>query len=342
MRHLRLNLTPVIIPFKNIRTLPFNLFLFSAHSHFLSLVLPKGFESHSYTWGMKEFYERIRFLKDSAYIAIMQSIVKTILLVISVTTISLGQKTGKPSYQLVWTDDFNNPKIDPGKWGFQTGDGCPNSCGWGNNERQYYTDKKENARIENGRLIIEARKEQTGSRSYSSAKLVTKSKADWQHGRIEIRAKLPSGRGTWPAFWMLPTVEGRKMKWPNDGEIDIMEHVGFNQGMIYGTIHTGKYNHMIGTHKTDSLLVGDVEKEFHTYALEWTHDTMSWYVDDQLYNRLERNGDDNEAWPFNQFKYHLVLNLAVGGNWGGKMGIDDSIWPQRIEVDYVKYYELVN
>ncbi len=269
----------------------------------------------------------------------MQSIVYSLFFIGLSILIGHGEQKEKPSYRLVWEDNFTGKQIDPKKWVFQTGDGCPDVCGWGNNERQYYTDKAENARIENGHLIIEARKEKTGSRSYSSAKLVTKNKADWQHGRIEIRARLPYGRGTWPAFWMLPTVEDRKMKWPYDGEIDIMEHVGFNQGMIYGTIHTGKYNHMIGTHRTDSLFVGDTEKNFHVYALEWTHDSMSWYVDNRLYNKLDRNGEDENAWPFNQFRYHLILNLAVGGNWGGKMGIDDSIWPQRIEVDYIKYYK---
>ena len=130
------------------------------------------------------------------------------------------------------------------------------------------------------------------------------------------------------------------MKWPDDGEIDIMEHVGFNQGMIFGTIHTRKYNHMIGTHRTDSIYIQGVENEFHLYGFEWTHDAMLWYVDGKLYNKLDRNGEGEKAWPFNQFNYHLILNLAVGGNWGGQKGIDDTIWPQKIEIDYVKYYAL--
>ena len=271
----------------------------------------------------------------------MQSIVLIIFVLLPI--IAIGQKPAKekPIFELAWSDDFKSSEINPEKWVFQQGDGCPNLCGWGNNELQYYTNKKENARIENGVLIIEARKEQVGSRAYSSAKLVTKNKADWQHGKIEIKAKLPYGTGTWPAFWMLPTMKDRAMDWPKDGEIDLMEHVGFNQGMIFGTIHTGKYNHMIGTHKSDSLLVEGVEKEFHVYTFEWTYDTMSWFVDGELYNTLHRNGEDAHAWPFNQFNYHLILNLAVGGNWGGEKGIDDSIWPQRIEIDYVKYYSLV-
>lgn len=266
----------------------------------------------------------------------MQSIVFSFLLLIPLVSFSQDQK-----YKLEWSDDFSGTEIDESKWSFQVGDGCPNLCGFGNNELQYYSSNSANARIENGRLIIEAKKESIGKRAYSSAKLMTKDKADWKHGKIEIMAKLPSGVGTWPAFWMLPTVEGRKMVWPEDGEIDIMEHVGFNQGMIYGTIHTKKYNHMIGTHKTDSLFIEGAESGFHLYGLEWTADELIWFVDGQEYNRIKRGNDDATGWPFNEHKYHLILNLAVGGNWGGKKGIDDRIWPQRIAIDYVKYYRLI-
>ena len=137
---------------------------------------------------------------------LMQSIVIVVnLFIFFIFNVSSPEK--EPDFELVWVDDFSSTVIDPGKWSFQTGDGCPERCGWGNNELQYYTDKKENARLENGYLIIEARKESVGTRSYSSAKLVTRHKADWKHGKIEIRAKLPYGKGTWPAFWLLDILD---------------------------------------------------------------------------------------------------------------------------------------
>ncbi|MEO9869428.1 glycoside hydrolase family 16 protein [Ekhidna sp.] len=239
-------------------------------------------------------------------------------------------------YKTVWEDNFDFDKIDHEFWTVVTGDGCPDLCGWGNKELQYYTDLPENVRIENGVLVLEAHLKDTVDSFFSSAKLATKGKLDFRYGRFEMKAKLPVGRGTWMAFWMLPTVDGNA-EWPADGEIDIVEHVGYNPGTIYGAIHTTKYNGMIGTHKVDSVYVKNVDSEFHVYAVEWSENEIKWFVDDNMYNHLKRNEDDVAGWPFNQYDYHLIINLAVGGTWGGKAGVEKSAFPQRLEIDYVRY-----
>ncbi len=236
----------------------------------------------------------------------------------------------------VWSDEFDGAFPNKEKWTIYVGNGCPDICGFGNNELQYYSDRKQNVRIENGILILEAQKDTIGTQGYTSAKLISKGKGDWKYGRIEVKAKLPQGRGTWPAIWMLPTLD-RQLNWPLDGEIDIMEHVGYHQGWVLGTIHTDKYNHVKLTQKSDSVYIPDASDKFHVYGISWDADKIEWFVDDKVYHRTEKNGEDYSGWPFDQ-PFHLILNLAVGGNWGGKMGVDDSIWPQRLEIDYVKVY----
>jgi len=236
-------------------------------------------------------------------------------------------------YQLVWSDEFNDGVTpDQEKWNYQLGDGCPQVCGWGNNELQLYTSEKKNVRQENGHLIIEAVNE---SGTYTSARLTTQGKGEWKQGRIVVRASLPTARGTWPAIWMLPAVD--KLNWPEDGEIDIMEHVGYNNGTVYGTIHTEKYNHLIGTQKIDSLTLNNVT-EFHEYILEWDAETLVWKVDNDTYHVLQRNGEGKPGWPFDQ-PFYLILNIAVGGNWGGKYGVDATAFPQQMKVDYVRVYQ---
>ncbi len=183
---------------------------------------------------------------------------------------ALPGSEGAAGWQLVWSDEFNYSGLpDAAKWGYDVG-----GSGWGNKELQYYTDRrKENARVENGHLIIEVRRDGFGNNEYTSARLTSKGKGDWTYGRFEVRAKLPSGRGTWPAIWMLPSGKSYgNAGWPDNGEIDIMEHVGFDP-----------------------------------------------------------------EWPFDK-PFHLILNLAVGGTWGGGKGVDQSIWPQRMEIDYVRVY----
>lgn len=238
-----------------------------------------------------------------------------------------------PGYELAWSDEFDYTGLpDNSKWSYEEG-----GHGWGNQELQYYTSgRSENARVENGHLIIEARKENWQGMNYTSARLVTKGKAEWRYGRIEIKAKLPSGRGTWPAIWMLGATT--PLQWPDDGEIDIMEHVGFDQGRVHGSIHCKKYNHSIGTQKTADLLVPDCSTAFHVYSTEWDADSVRIKVDDQVYFRFPNERSGYDAWPFDN-KMFLLLNVAVGGGWGGQQGIDDTIFPKRMEIDYVRVYQ---
>ena len=240
---------------------------------------------------------------------------------------------------LVWRDEFNNKSnvLDTTKWNVDIGNGCPSLCGWGNNELEYYSKNKENVKLEGGLLIIQAKKEEIQEFKYSSAKLTTKNKADWTYGRFEIRAKIPFGRGVWPAIWMLPTTSAYG-QWPHSGEIDIMENVGYLPDSLFGTVHTGAYNGMKGTQKSGSFFSKKMSDEFHNYSVEWTKEAITFYIDNIKYHSFKNDKTNSEAWPFNQ-KFHLILNLAIGGNWGGKYGVDDSIFPQQMLVDYVRVYQ---
>jgi beta-glucanase (GH16 family)/ribosomal protein S19 len=241
-----------------------------------------------------------------------------------------------PVWQLVWSDEFDYQGYpDPNKWDYDIGAG-----GWGNQELQYYTNRLENARVENGRLIIEARRENYGGAQYTSARLKTRYKGDWLYGRIEVRAKLPGGTGTWPAIWMLPT-DNVYGGWPNSGEIDIMECVGYDPWRVYFTIHTAAYNHMLGTQKGSSTILNDPQNNFYTYALEWYPDRLDFYVDNVKYFTFYKEKDDYTVWPFDQ-RFYLILNIAVGGTWGGAQGVDPNVFPQRMEVEYVRVYQLVD
>lgn len=236
--------------------------------------------------------------------------------------------------KLVWADEFKNKGLpDSNKWGYDTG-----GHGWGNNELQFYTNqRKENARIEKGKLIIEARKENYQNAKYTSARLVTKNKGDWKYGRIEVKAKLPKGKGIWPAIWMLPT-KWEYGGWPKSGEIDIMENVGYMPDSVFGTIHTERFNHAIGTQKTKGLYFNNLSSAFHIYSVEWKENNIDFFIDNKKYYSFSNDKTGSESWPFNK-EFHLLLNVAVGGNWGGKFGVDDSIFPQTMEVDYVRVYQ---
>jgi len=171
---------------------------------------------------------------------------------------------------------------------------------------------------------------------YQTGCIHTKNNFAFKYGKVEVKARLSEGKGSWPAIWMLPTVEGN-MEWPRDGEIDIMEYVGYNPGTVYGTIHTESYNHVKGTEKSDSVKVDDAHKAFHTYAIQWTDQKIEWLVDNIPYHAVYKNGDSKSGWPFDS-EFHLILNLAIGGNWGGKYGIDKESFPQEFVVDYVRVY----
>jgi beta-glucanase (GH16 family) len=235
-------------------------------------------------------------------------------------------------YELVWADEFDKMgSPDNTKWSFETGGG-----GWGNSELQYYTNRSENARVENGYLVIEAKKESYQGSGYTSARLITTNKGDWKYGKIVIRAKLPSGKGTWPAIWMLPT-DWAYGGWPSSGELDIMEHVGYDKQTIFGTAHTDAYNHVLGTQQGSSIVFSDCETAFHDYSIVWTADKVEFYVDDIRYYTFTNQGTW-QKWPFDQ-RFHLLLNIAVGGSWGGAQGIDDTAFPTQMKIDYVHIYQ---
>ena len=239
-------------------------------------------------------------------------------------------------WRLIWSDEFDYEGVpDPQKWSYDVG-----GHGWGNHELQYYTENRiDNSLVRDGSLHIQARMEQYNGSSYTSARIVSRGKGDWTYGRFEIRARLPRGRGTWPAIWMLPTewTYGNG-GWPDNGEIDIMEHVGYNPGVVHASTHTNAYNHRIGTQKTATINVPDAQSEFHVYRLEWSADTVSVFIDSTKYFTQINDGSGWQAWPFDK-DFHLLLNLAVGGDWGGVQGVDNSIFPQRLEIDYVRVYE---
>ena len=246
--------------------------------------------------------------------------------------------TAGPGWKLVWSDEFDHEGLpDPAKWAYDVGVGHD---GWGNHELEFYTKARpENARVEQGHLVIEARREPWQGRAYTSARLVTKDKADWTHGRFEIRARLPLGRGTWPAIWMLPTIWNLgNGDWPDNGEIDIMEHVGYDPGVIHASTHSQKNQWRHKNQRTATLPVPDAGTAFHTYALEWDAEEIRIYVDDQHYFTSRKDGGDWTSWPFTR-NFHLVLNLAVGGDWGGAKGVDETAFPRRMEVDYVRVYQ---
>jgi len=234
-------------------------------------------------------------------------------------------------WSLVFTDEFDTPgALDPAKWGYEIGY-------LRNNEAQYYTSRPENVRAENGALVIEARKEPYQGYAYTSASMNTRRRFEFLYGRVEVRAKLPTGNGTWPAIWMLGT-NIDEAGWPACGEIDIMENVGFDPLKIYGTVHTAAYNHVAGTAKGANVTVANPWEDFHVYAMEWYADRIDVFADGQKYFTFRNEGTGSRAWPFDKPQY-LLVNLAIGGAWGGQKGVDDRRFPQKYLVDYVRIYK---
>jgi beta-glucanase (GH16 family) len=250
-------------------------------------------------------------------------------------------------WKLVWSDEFDlDGPPDLTRWGYEEGFVR-------NNEKQYYT--RRNARVEGGVLVIEARKERltslparagrraspaaakTAEADYTSSSVTTEGKVSWTYGRFEVRAKIPTGRGTWPAIWMLGT-NRREVGWPQCGEIDIMENVGFDPEVIHFNVHTAKYNHVLKTNKGAKLTVARPYADFHVYAVEWGPEKLDFFVDGTKTFTYANEKTGDGSWPFDKPQY-LILNVAVGGAWGGQKGVDDSIFPQRMEVDYVRVYQ---
>lgn len=237
-------------------------------------------------------------------------------------------------YQLVWSDEFNGTALDESVWTIQTG-----GNGWGNNELQYYTTRQENVRVEDGNLVIEARKEAYENREYTSGRIMSKGKKDFLYGKLEARISLPSGGGLWPAFWTL----GKSGTWPGCGEIDIMEFVGNNPGRILGTLHTN--NDRYGSKSSRAYYMDNIVDTYHVYGVEWAQeeengkDVIRFYVDGNVYStQVESVIDNYDYWPFNQPNY-FIINMAVGGNLGGQ--VNDDIWgtPRLMKVDWVRVYQ---
>lgn len=254
--------------------------------------------------------------------------------------------THAAEWSLIWSDEFDySGAPDASKWSFDT---QGNNWDWGNDEAQNYTPQENgNAWVENGNLVIEARKENYywygdgQTKNYTSARLITKNKGDWKYGKFEVKALLPTGNGVWPAIWMLPTDEVYG-GWPKSGELDIMENVGFDPLKIHCNIHTEAYNHGINTNKGNTMQTSAPYENWHVYSLEWVEDNVSFYLDGQLVFSFDKEADNNSAvWPFDQ-RFHLLLNIAVGGGWGGMEGIHDHIFPQKMLVDYVRVYKANN
>jgi beta-glucanase (GH16 family) len=255
----------------------------------------------------------------------------------------------RPSLELVWQDEFDGDELDEKKWSARV---------WParkvNDEDQAYTGRPENLRLEDGMLVIEAHNEDYEGANYTSARIHSSGKGDFLYGRFEVRAKLPRGQGTWPAIWMLPSdpfayatncAEGEWQgnpdcdAWPNSGEIDIMEHVGYQMNHVHGTVHTKAYYWQVWEQRKGRILLDDVAEEFHVYAVEWTPERIDAFVDDTLYFSYMNEHKGWREWPFDK-PFHLILNVAVGGAWGRAGGpIDDTVFPQRMLVDFVRVYQ---
>ena len=230
-------------------------------------------------------------------------------------------------WRLVWSDEFNGPGIDTSKWAYDV-----QRPGWVNHELENYTSRPENARVENGHLVIEARSDNYQGFQYSSARLKTQGHASWTYGRVEASIQVSGGWGTWPGFWMMPDDFSRG--WPACGEIDIMEEVGFNQDAIYGTTHSQKYVQGRG----GSLVVSGATTGYHAYSAEWYPDRIDFLVDGRKYYTSPNDNTGDDGWPFDK-NFYVILNLAVGGDWGGAQGVDPNIWPRQMLVDYVRVYQ---
>lgn len=238
-------------------------------------------------------------------------------------------------YVPVWADEFDRPgRPDPTKWNFELG---PKRR---NNELGHYTDRVENARVRNGNLVLEARRESYQGSNYTSASLTTRETHPFVYGRVEVRARLPRGRGLWPGIWILGW-HNEKAWWPEVGEIDLVEHVGHEPGSLFFTIHTLERNHQKKNPVQTVLPVQNVHDDYHLYRLDWTPNEVALFYDDREVLRQEKKASDTmAAWPFSNPMY-LILNVAVGGDWGGMKGIDDAVFPQRMLIDYVRISKAV-
>lgn len=234
-----------------------------------------------------------------------------------------------------WHDEFDyEGSPNPAKWDYDIG-----GHGWGNNELQFYTNRHENVSVSNGVLTITARKETFESNQYTSTRLVSRNKGDLLYGRVEVRARVPAGKGTWPAIWMLPT-DWEYGGWPKSGEIDIMEHVGHDQDMIHMSTHCEAYYWVLNNQKTGTRRVEGATTNFQTYRIDWTPFAIRGYINDIAVFTSINEGKGYQVWPFDK-RFHIILNVAVGGNWGGAQGVDPAAFPASMEVDFVRFYRMI-
>ncbi len=255
------------------------------------------------------------------------------------TPFIMQQNTAGEEWALVWSDEFEGVALDTSKWTYDIG-----NWGWGNFELEYYTaDRQENARLEDGNLIIEARKNDMGF-PWTSARLTTRGKVSFLYGKIELRAIVPREKGNWAAGWTLGDDYVDEKDWPYCGEIDILESVGYEvdnesgDGIAHATVHTPAYYFKINNQISSTREVKDIADEFHTYAVEWYKDRILGFVDGEQYYLYDKNADEKE-WPFDK-PQNIILNLAMGGGWGGAQGMDTTVTSQKFILDYVRVYEL--
>lgn len=273
---------------------------------------------------------------------LMLSVLTSLTLLTNVSTAFASGTASSQNRRLIWSDEFDGNTINRANWTFDIGTG---NNGWGNNELQYYTNRNENARVEDGNLIIEAKKESYNNSNYTSARLKTKNLKQFTYGRIEARMKLPQGQGIWPAFWMLGSSFNGDSDWPQCGEIDIMEHLN-NEKLIHGTLHIKQNNYPKTLGSSTPL---NSPEDYHVYAIEWNSSYIKWFVDDTLYYQVPLGGQikiNNNCYyvPNNAIKnealnkpFFILLNVAVGGNWP-KYPDNTTQFPAKMYVDYVRVY----
>ena len=233
-----------------------------------------------------------------------------------------------PSRELLWAEEFDGDQLSPEYWQLELGDGCPELCGWGNNELQIYA--RNNHRLEDGKLVITALKSDS---AYTSTRMTTQGKMEFRYGRLEARAKLSTGKGIWPAIWLLGS-NITEVGWPRCGEIDILEYVGKAPGEVFTSLHTqDSHGNTINTRKTR---IEGIEDGFHIYALEWDPEKIEFFVDDELVYTFAPEERTEDVWPFDQ-PFFLIINMAIGGNFGGPE-VDDTIFPREFIIDYIRIY----
>lgn len=235
-----------------------------------------------------------------------------------------------PEWTLVWSDEFNvDGRPDPEFWQFQTGGG-----GWGNKELQHYTDRPQNVRIENGHLVLESHREAYQGDPFTSGRVRTR--LGWQYGRVEVRAQMPGGVGTWPAIWMMPLkAKHSDVEWPDNGELDILEHVGRDPDTVMSCFYTKNFNWMINTGKIKTVSLPSATKQFHVYSLEWDENGATYAIDGTPVHEFPNPKTNYHDWPYDQ-AYYLILNMAIGG-FGGEAAPD--LEAKQFLIDSVRIYQ---